>query len=630
MCGITGIISQKPEDPEDRRSVVRGMMQALGHRGPDDQGYWSAAGGWVALGHCRLAIIDLTPEGRQPRISQDGRYVMVFNGEIYNYLELRRELELTGVAFRGHSDTEVLLEAMAHWGLEGTLPRLRGMFALALWDDHNQTLYLVRDRAGKKPLYYLKQPGYFCFASEVKAFRTLNEVGLSPDEESIHHYLTFGFVPAPRTMYRQVWRVPAGHWLGLDPHHRLTGKAYWQLSWGQKRQVGFGEAVEEADGLLKEAVRLRLRADVPVGCFLSGGIDSGLLTALASRESNRPLTTFTVSFAEGAFDESTLAQQVAERYGTDHHLIRLSPDLTQILPEIVKTYDEPLADASVIPSYCISREARKFLKVVLNGEGGDELFNGYRRQLAVKWFVRLQRLVEAFPDRGWRALSDLMPLPRSHRSGYAFAHRFMRGLGWDPYRRYISWSMDGFGEEEKALLYNQPNSRTNSADILKKQFGPLENLDGQDFCMALDFLFHMANDMLVKMDLATMAHGLEGRNPYLDHRLVEWSASLPSEVRSQGRTTKPILRALARRYLPKEVCSAPKRGFEIPLIAWLRRDLSTMVHDVCLSGNGLLRGLFDRASLESLLQERQPLDPDRWSRRVWTMFMLALWEKAHA
>lgn len=629
MCGIAGIISKEPFNPEDRSAMVSCMVQALRHRGPDDQGCWTDAAGRAALGHCRLAIIDLTPEGHQPRVSHDGRYVMVFNGEIYNYLELRQELARSGVPFHGHSDTEVLLEAIASWGVEVTLPRLVGMFAFAVWDESDQALILARDRAGKKPLYYVSQPGRFYFSSELKALRAL-PIGLSLDGEAVYQYLTFGFVPSPRTIYREAGEVLAGHWMRLDAQKGLTAQPYWQLSWDRKRQVSFSEAVEEADYLLKDAVRLRLRADVPVGCFLSGGIDSGLLTAMASLELNRPLKTFTVAFSEGPFDETGLARQVADRYGTKHHVIQLSPDLNEVLPHLVKTYDQPLADASIIPSYCISQEARKFVKVVLNGEGGDELFGGYRRQMAVKWFTQAQGLLDLMPDLGWHAVSRWLPPPKTQRSRYAFLHRFIRGLGHDPFHRYIVWSVDGFLEEEKASLYRSSlPPQTASLKVLKEQFGHLAHLDPLDFSMALDFLFQMENDMLVKMDLATMAHGLEGRNPFLDHHLVEWSAALPPGIRHKGLGSKPLLRALARRYLPPEVASVPKRGFEIPLVTWLRRDLFDMVHDACLAGNGLIRELFDRSSLESLLFERRPLDPDRWSRRVFTLFMLALWGEAY-
>ena len=627
MCGLAGSFFREPRDPDASLQEVRRMIQALKHRGPDGQGYWGADQGRVFLGHCRLAIIDLSPTGQQPMVSGDGRYVICFNGEIYNYLELRQELQEEGVQFRGHSDTEVLLEGIARWGMDRALNKLVGMFALALGDNVANRLWLARDRAGKKPLYYHQTPAALHFASEHKVFKVLPDAELNYDEVSIYHYLTFGFVPAPRTIYREVAEVPAGHYLEVDSGLQVTDKSYWRPDWARQHRVGFAGAVAETERLLKEAVRIRLRADVPVGCFLSGGIDSGLLTAFASLQLGRPLQTFTVSFREGAFDESPLARLVAEKYQTDHHVIRLSPQLREVLPQVVRAYDDPLADPSIIPSYCISQEARKQLKVVLNGEGADELFGGYRRQLAMRWFSQTCLLLRMVPAAGWRKLSPLLPPPQEFRSRYAFVHRFLRGLGQDADERYIAWTMDGFTEEEKQRLYG-PGNRIDcdSVEFLRNTFGSLSHLPAFQHFLALDFLLNMCDDVLVKMDISTMAHGLEGRNPFLDHRLVEWAIGLPAGVKLKGARTKAILRDLAHRYLPQEVAAAPKRGFEIPLIEWLRGSLRELVQDYCLSSRSLLMGLFNRAYIEDLLAERLPLDPDRWSRRVFTLLVLAMWE----
>jgi asparagine synthase (glutamine-hydrolysing) len=627
MCGLAGSLFLEPRNPESSLREVQQMITAQQHRGPDGQGYWGTDSGRVFLGHCRLAIIDLTPAGQQPMASRDGRYVICFNGEIYNYLELKQELQEAGVQFRGHSDTEVMLEGIAHWGIDRTLSKMVGMFAFALWDGLENQLFLARDRAGKKPLYYHQSPGALFFASEHKAFKALPEAGLTYDEDSISHYLTFGYVPAPRTSYREVAEVPAGHYLEINLALQVAVKPYWRPDWAGQHRVGFAEAVDETERLLQEAVKIRLRADVPVGCFLSGGVDSGLLTAFASLQLGRPLQTFTVSFQEGAFDESPSAQLVAEQYHTNHHVIRLSPQLREVLPQIVRAHDDPLADPSIIPSYCISLEARKLLKVVLNGEGGDELFGGYRRQLAMKWFSQAQQLLALVPAAGWRKLSGLLPPPQEFRSRYAFVHRFLRGLGQDAYERYIAWTMDGFTEEEKIGLYAPGNHMGfSSVQLLRRSFEHLSHLAPFQHFLALDFLLNMHDDMLVKMDISTMAHGLEGRNPFLDHRLVEWAISLPSEVKLKGAGTKPLLRELAHRYLPREVATAPKRGFEIPLIEWLRGDLREMVHDYCLASGGIIMGLFNRAYIADLLAERFPLDPDRWSRRVFTLLVLAIWE----
>jgi asparagine synthase (glutamine-hydrolysing) len=627
MCGIAGVFSVCPDNAGKlSRNVVR-MAEVLRHRGPDDQGFWTDCSGRLVLGHCRLAIIDLTPEGCQPMVSGSGRYVISLNGEIYNFMEIRSELEGLGVQFRGRSDTEVFLEAISQWGVTKAIDEAIGMFAFSLWDNIDNVLILARDRAGKKPLYYLRTRDCFCFASELKALRLLNRTSFSLDADSVYQYLTFGYVPSPRTIYKEISEVPAGHYMIIDRKLNVAIRRYWNISWGEKREITFREAIDETDQLLNEAVRIRLRADVPVGCFLSGGIDSGLLTAIASRQMDKPLHTFTVSFADGSFDESSLAGLVAEKYGTDHNMIKLTPRLETILPKVVRAYDQPFADSSALPSYCIAEAARKHLKVVLNGEGGDELFGGYRRHVAINFFARFRAVFDLIPDVFWQEINKVLPEPRAFRSKYAFIHRFMRGIANDPFMRYVVWSVDGFDELEKARLYRESSdSRCSSTDLLASKYNTIEYIDPLDHFMAMDFFLNMHDDMLVKMDIATMAHGLEARNPFLDQRMIESAISLPRQIRMKGANTKPILRELAKRYLPPEIVNAPKRGFEIPLIKWLQEDLFNMVRDVCLSANGILLVLFNKKYIEDLLFCKQKLDSDRWSRRVWSLFMLAMWE----
>jgi asparagine synthase (glutamine-hydrolysing) len=626
MCGIAGCFSPLLNNVEELSTAVGKMIRELRHRGPDDQGMWTDPRGRIILGHRRLSIIDLSLEGHQPMASGCGRWVISLNGEIYNFLELRRKLEILGVRFRGHSDTEVFLEAISQWGIEKTLTNVVGMFAFALWDTENGRLVLCRDRAGKKPLYYLENNETLYFASEIKAFKVLDDIHLSLDHGSLYQYLTFGYVPAPKTIYEDVLEVPAGHYMIIDQKFNFDIQPYWNITWNRKISTTFDNAIEEANRLLNEAVKIRLRADVPVGCFLSGGIDSGLLTAIASRQLAQPLKTFTVSFTDGTFDESSLADLVAKKYETDHYVLTLSPRLEDILPKVVNAYDEPFADPSAIPSYCVSAEASKHVKVILNGEGGDELFGGYRRHIAIKLYSYFEDFFEFMPEIFWDTVNKNLPQPKAFRSKYAFFHRFMRGLVRNPFNRYMAWCVDGFHESEKASLFKRMDREYwSSVDLLTEKYEMLELLHPLDHFMAMDFLLAMHDDMLVKMDIATMAHGLEGRNPFLDHRLIEWAISLAPAIRMKGVNTKPILRELAKRYLPAPVVTAPKRGFEIPLIRWLRHDLSQMVSDVCLSSDGILLELFNKDYVEKLLFEKHHLDPDRWSRRVWTLFMLALW-----
>jgi len=627
MCGIAGIFSAFSQSKESLAATARKMAAALKHRGPDDEGCWTDAAGALALGHRRLSIIDLTRDGHQPMVSSCGRFVIVFNGEIYNYLELRDELRGEGFAFHGHSDTEVLLAALSHWGTEAALARVAGMFAFALWDDRERRLTLVRDRAGKKPLYYMIASRTLYFASEIKAFKVLENVDLSVAPEAIYHYLTFGYVPAPGTVYRGIEEIPAGHYVVFNSDLSAASRPYWVLSRSNRRErISFAAAVDEAEVLLKEAVRIRLRADVPVGCFLSGGVDSGLLTAVAALQMDRKLQTFTVAIEDGLFDEGPGAALVARQYGTEHHVLTIKPDIRELLPQLIQAYDEPFADASAVPSLCIAAEARKYVKVVINGEGGDELFCGYRRHLAMKFYDQFGALFRLIPEAIFALANRILPPPGDFRTAYAFAHRYLRGLGKTPYDRYIAWCVDGFDEREKGDLYRcRPLIRESSPQVLAAKAADHASDAPFDQFMAWDFFLNMHDDMLVKMDIATMAHGLEGRNPFLDHRLIEWAFSLPRDILLADLRTKPVLRSLAKRYLPAEISLAPKRGFEIPLIKWLREDLRDMVYDACLTRDGIVLDLFDRRYVNDLLDEKLPLDPDRWSKRVWILFMLAMW-----
>lgn len=630
MCGIAGIlkpyysIEQTNENLYERVAL---MVDAISHRGPDESGVWIKESSGFAVGHRRLSIIDLSMGGHQPMESSCGRYVIAYNGEIYNYLELKDELKSHGSTFRSHSDTEVILESISRWGIDKSLNEFRGMFAFALWDKKDSKLVLARDRVGKKPLYYCKTANGLYFSSEMKAIKKLNPISLTINNNSLHQYLTFGFVPSPNTIYKEIIEVPPGHYISISRDMKIESKIYWDVKWGYNNNITFEEAVEEMDLLLRDAIKMRLRSDVPVGIFLSGGIDSGLITALASNYLGNSLKTLTVSSDAWEFDESSLASLVAKKYNTDHQVIKVSSELIGVLHRVVRAYDEPFADPSAIPSFLVSQEARKQLKVVLNGDGGDELFGGYRRHMAIKFLSKYEKLFGLIPSIAPQKINNYLPLPKAYRSYYAFIHRFLRGMNSDSTERYISWCADGFTEEEKRNLYKDTsgNGCESSIDILHEKFDKLNYLSPLDYFMAMDFLFQLPDCLLVKMDIATMAHGLEARSPLLDYKIVEFAFAIPPGIRMKGFKTKPILRALAKKYLPEEVVNAPKRGFEIPLIKWLREDLFDMVYDTCFRPNGIVMEIFDRKYVEDLLFERHSLDPDRWSRRVWILFMLSMW-----
>jgi len=628
MCGVAGILSLKPTDNQSMRSEVGLMVRAISHRGPDHEGLWSGDNDeQICLGHRRLAIIDISEDGNQPMISIHRHSVLAFNGEIYNYKELRVRLELEGAKFHGSSDTEVLLCACESWGIKLTLKRLVGMFAFALWDRVERKLFLARDRAGKKPLYFGRFGDRIYFASEIKAFKAVKTLSLSIDEDALHHYLTLGFIPSSNSIYHELNIVPAGQWMQFDINGGVKHKRYWSPAKESSEKISFNDAVERTEELLRESVKLRLRADVPVGVFLSGGIDSGLITAMAAQQSQTPLRTFTVSFGELGFDESEMAMSVARRYKTQHEVIKLNPNLEDLLPNVVAAYDEPFADPSALPTYAVSEIAAKHVKVVLNGEGADELFGGYRRHTAIKYFSKMDRVFNILPNSLLRKGSSLLPKPSTSRSPYGFFHRFIRGFGQSAMQQYLVWSSDGFNEKEKQAMWKERMLRPATDLLLQKDLEYLGERGVIGNFMAADFVLGMGQCLLKKMDIATMAHSIEARSPFLDHRLSDFAFSLNHNIILSGNSSKPILRELAGKLLPKQVVVAPKRGFEIPLVYWVEEKLYEMIYDTCLRRDGLLTDLFETKELKGFLSRDSISDKGQWAKRVWILFMLALWDE---
>ena len=609
------------------------MADALRHRGPDDEGFWRAKDGSIGLAHRRLSIIDIET-GHQPITNEDGSVVAIVNGEIYNYVELREQLLDRGHLLRTQSDAEVVVHLYEDHGLD-YVSKLRGMFAIAIWDEHQRQLSLSRDRVGKKPLYYSEASDEFIFASEIKGLEAVVAKPLTLDTQSIADYLAWSAVHAPATIYREIKSLRPGEIVTVKNRQVADQKRYWRLELLPKTSISRADAVEELDAHLREAVRLRLRSDVPVGCFLSGGVDSGIITALAADMVSKPLKTITIGFEDDLFDERTEARAVAERFGTDHQEVVIQPRIMEDLPAIARAYDQPFGDASAVPSFYVSQAARRHVKVVLTGDGGDELFAGYRRHVGA-WLSRLLLPMEAAPLRlFWRAVSACLPTPRSFRTAYAFSHRLVRGLGMEQDERYLAWTVDVLestglstliGNKEQCWL--DGHSQIASASRLARpSLEAWPGVSGLEKMLVTDFETILPYDHLVKIDIATMAHGLEARSPLLDHVLVEFVGLLPTSTKLNGFRTKPLLRSLAARYLPSDICLAPKRGFEVPLLRWLQGDLAAMRDDVILARDGLLTELFDRAALEKLVSGRSNLGPARWSRSVWHLLMLGLWDR---
>lgn len=546
--------------------TIRRAAATLRLRGPDDSGLWTSEN--VGLGHQRLSILDLSPTGHQPMLSEDGRYVIVYNGEIYNFQEIRELLGTNSIQWHSHSDTEVILAAYARWGPH-CLQRFRGMFSFAIWDHRDKTLFAARDRMGVKPFYYHHSHDCFAFASRPRAISVLKpQLSLQLDEQALRFYLELGYVPAPYGIHRAIRKLPPAHWLRLD-RRGLHIERYWdfrpivpEASWEHRRQE---DLLDELDDIVSRSVRARMISDVPLGAFLSGGIDSSLVVAMMAKHSARPVETFTIGFAEKKFDESEHALAVAESVGTRHYCEKLRvDDLLDLMPTFSAEYDEPLFDSSAFPTLAVSRSARRQVTVVLSGDGGDELFGGYH-------YYRLTHLLDRFfrmPAVIGNLVARLVAaLPRHRAQLLAGALRQENALDAFCFARSIS--------KDFTELLPEVIQRTMSARDLfhnaAKSF-PAE-LSAAEQSMRLDAFYTLPDDYLQKLDVASMAFSLEAREPLLDHELVEWAMKLPLRWKLRGKQSKYLLRKLAYRYIPRNILDRPKQGFEVPIDGWLRGPL---------------------------------------------------------
>ncbi|HEY3355906.1 MAG TPA: asparagine synthase (glutamine-hydrolyzing) [Polyangia bacterium] len=612
MCGIAGALV-----PGGRPPALAPALARLAHRGPDDEG--SYADGPVAIGMRRLSIIDLAG-GHQPLTNEDGTVVVVCNGEIYNYLELTRELAGRGHRLRTASDVEVLAHLYEDEGPD-LCRRLRGMFAFALWDARAQRLVLGRDRFGKKPLYYA-QPGAgaVLFASELKALRPLMTaagMAVTVSDQSVYDYLSLAVVPQPATIYEGALALPPAHVLVAERGGtRIT--RYWDLDYRVKQRGSYGEALERTRALVGEAVRLRLRSDVPLGIFLSGGVDSSVVAYEAARAVGG-LQSFTVSTGDPALDEAAVAANTARALGIANEVLPLAVAPLDEVQRVVRHYDQPFADSSAIPSLAISRLAREHVTVVLNGDGGDEVFGGYRRYLAARLGGRVPAAAGALAGGVWRAL--LRGAGGERRSAAGFGSRFLRGLGQRPGARYLTWTMDALLEADKRAFWRRGPQRPTEAWLEAMMPPGLSALDTQLF---MDVNVILPSDLLVKMDMATMAASLEGRSPLLDHVVAEHAAAQPDGHRLHGLTLKALLRDAYAGRLPDAVVRGAKRGFEIPLAAWLRGDLRPLIADTLAAPSARVRDYLDGAFVDRLLAG-EVLPERNWATLVYLLLILELW-----
>jgi asparagine synthase (glutamine-hydrolysing) len=628
MCGIAGIVDFDGRHVPD--TLVHAMCDAICHRGPDDYGVVSLprvrAGSsepLAVLGNRRLSIIDVAG-GHQPIANEDGTIWTVFNGELYNFAELRRRLDARGHRLVTGTDTEAIVHLYEELG-DDFVRELDGMFALALWDDRRKRLVLARDRFGKKPLLYAENGGRLWFGSEFQALLADPEIDRAIDHDALHEYLAFMSVPAPLTIYQQIRKLPPAHVLVRDAAGTRVSR-YWTLAYTPKLRISEGEAVAEVRRLLTEAVRKRLISEVPLGAFLSGGVDSSAVVAIMAGLSAEPVKTFSIGFDETRFNELPHARRVAARYGCDHHEFEVKPRALDVLPVLVRHYGEPYADSSAIPTYYLSRLTRQHVTVALNGDGGDEAFAGYAWHLAGRWAERWQRLPRPLRATAEAAMAALLPASPNRRSTVSRLSRLLLGMSRSRPARYRAW-LSVFTPDLRQELYGG-RSRASSVDRLAPMFERHTALDGVDAMLAADVDWYLPTDLLVKVDIATMANSLEGRSPFLDHPLAEFVARLPSRFKVNGRTSKYILKRAVADLVPAENLHRAKQGFAVPISSWFRGELREMLADHLLSPRFADRGLFDAGVVERLFTDHQQGRAD-YGHHLWVLLMLELWFRAY-
>lgn len=651
MCGITGFWdTSRQKSALEMQAIAQKMSDALLHRGPDDGGAWVDAAAGIALGHRRLAIVDLSPQGHQPMVSANGRYIIVFNGEIYNFLDLRRELERLGHRFRGGSDTEVMLAAFTEWGLQQAVQQFNGMFAFALWDCQERVLHLCRDRLGEKPLYYGWMGKTLLFGSELKALKAYPHFQSEINRDALALFLRHNYIPTPYSIYQGIYKLPPATVLTWNGGETSSSPIpYWSAK--QVAELGVtnpfagseSEAAQQLEALLQEAVKLRMVADVPLGAFLSGGIDSSTVVAMMQRVSSQPVKTFTIGFYENSYNEAAYAKAVAQHLGTDHTELYVTPEeALAVIPKLPTLYDEPFSDSSQIPTFLVSQLARGQVTVALSGDGGDELFGGYNRYFwgskiwqLIGWIPSTLRqfagdaLTSLSPDKWNQAFShvdSLLPAQLQHPNPGDKLHKLAEILAMpNPdamYRGLVShWKTPEvlvIGSREPPTVLSDSNNWAHLPSFIQRM-------------MYLDTISYLPDDILVKVDRASMGVALEARVPMLDHRLVEFALSLPLSMKINNSGGKWLLREILYKYVPRNLIERPKMGFGVPIDRWLRGSLRDWAEELLCSDRLQQEGFFNAQPIRQKWKEHLEGDASSWRNQrnwqyyLWDILMFQSW-----
>ncbi len=634
MCGIAGGVWSYGKPGLDE-STTRLMTDALRHRGPDDDGIWtqhsahislhsdSKSSPGVALGFRRLSIIDLST-GHQPLGNEDGTIQIVFNGEIYNYRELRRRLEGAGHVFKTNTDTETIVHLYEDLGVE-CFEHLNGMFAIALWDSRRERLILARDRLGKKPLYFADLDGQLFFASELKSLVLAPGIRKQINPGAVDLFLTYQYIPHPYSIYRDIQKLSPGHF-AIYEKETLSVAPFWKIDWAREEPTSLEAASREVNRLLTDAVSVRLRSDVPLGAFLSGGIDSSLVVAIAQKQLDVPIRTFSIGFSEPEFDETSYAQMVADHVGTKHERFEVTPDALEIIDKLSYQYDEPFSDSSAVPTWYLSELTRREVTVALSGDGGDELFGGYERYRALVLCQRIQKWLP-FAWLNKSGILNRLPDSTARRSVLRRARRLCEGLGQAPLEQYMNW-IQIFGEAQRLELYRESFVEQlpdrDPVSFLRNAWGKAGKRDLVSCASATDLQSYLPCALMTKVDIASMAHSLEARQPFLDYRLVEWAAALPSHLKLRGSTGKYLLRHAFRDLLPAPIWNRSKMGFGVPIAKWFRTTLRDRTYDALLSKDSKCHSFLREESIRALVDAHMS-GRENQAYRLWNLLMLELW-----